>query len=76
MTDPNLSPNGKLCIVEGIAGYWHYHVADARTPWAPLCGGGMTMTTFVRWSSWGFKPGHMPKSYCSKCEARRSEGET
>lgn len=49
---------------EGVAGYWHYHLAvDGK----PLCGNKDTMTSGSRLDTWGFR-GHLKETYCKECE--------
>jgi|GEM_PF-4922091 zinc transporter ZupT len=47
-------------------------VVGAGRPAASLCGRS-TMSTSMKNSQWGFVPGHMPTSYCVKCEAAAKE---
>jgi hypothetical protein len=56
-------------IAEGISGMWHYHIRE-RGKMEAACGldASLVMPTQLPLSSWGFKPGHMPTSYCSKCD--------
>lgn len=65
--------SGSLRIVEGVAGMWHYHLADsAGHPSKSLCGK-RTMATGAPLDSWGFKPTHMPTSYCAECDQHLPE---
>lgn len=61
-------------IVEGVAGVWHYHLAPKGISATALCGA-LTMATEAPLSSWGFKPGHIPHSYCSECERMAGIGQ-
>lgn len=57
----------KVC--EGISGIWRYHLClqtDVHATTA-LCGR-QTMACSCTTESWGFKPEHMPTSYCDECE--------
>ena len=62
-----LSANVKMC--EGVEGMWNYHLCpeDDENGTKSLCGR-QTMYSGSPISSWGFKPGHMPSSYCMECE--------
>jgi hypothetical protein len=55
-------------IVEGIGGHWHYHLAPVDQSAAIALCGAMTMSTAAPLSSWGYKPTHIPTSYCETCE--------
>ena len=56
-------------IVEGAESTWHYHLCLSvrSTSSAALCGA-MTMHAEARIEDWGFRPDHIPMSYCTKCE--------
>jgi hypothetical protein len=59
----------KLKIVEGVAGIWHYHLSISGENYQEaLCGERKVMKTEVPLSSWGFKGGNVPSSYCTECE--------
>jgi hypothetical protein len=62
-----LSADVRLC--EGVVGMWRYHLcpADDDTGTKSLCGK-QTMSCNSPVESWGFKPKHMPSSYCADCE--------
>ena len=61
-------------LSEGIAGMWHYHYAPKGRPNESLCGA-QAMLTGVPAHTWGFKPDHMPTSYCSTCATLRAKRE-
>ena len=52
-------------MAEGIAGTWHYHVSDNGGR-RGLCNK-PTMHSEAPLNTWGFKPEHMPSSYCIEC---------
>ena len=54
-----------VCLREGVGGNWHYHIAIGTKP---LCGNEDTMECGSPLNSWGFKPDHIPHSYCRTCE--------
>jgi hypothetical protein len=58
----------KYKIVEGIAGMWHYHLAEKDSNGTKSLCGKWTMPTHSSLDSWGFMPTHMPTNYCQKCE--------
>lgn len=63
-------PDDTLHIVEGVVGYWHYHLAPAGTNSQGLCGA-RTMFTSIPLGDWGMEGGeHLPKhyTYCKKCD--------
>lgn len=53
-----------LQVVEGISGYWFYHLSNT-TPAHALCGA-HTMYTAVPLSAWGCI-GHLHERYCAEC---------
>lgn len=57
-------------IVESIHGTWHYHLTDQPPDGSSAHGlcGARTMRSSAPLSSWGYKPDHMPSSYCKDCE--------
>jgi len=63
-----LIPSDLFAICESVHGNWHYHLyAKNGRPSESLCGA-WTMWSGAPIDTWGFKPDHMPSSYCSKCE--------
>jgi len=59
-----------LKIVEGIAGYYFYHLSESGENGKPaLCGNKEVMSTGLPLSSWGYV-GHLKERYCSLCRAR------
>ena len=58
-----------FAICESIHGNWHYHLFNRKTGKASeaLCGA-KTMWSGAPLDTWGFKPEHMPSSYCEDCE--------
>ena len=57
-------------VVEGISGVWHYHLTDEPKNGSSaksICGA-RTMYSGMPIDSWGYKPTHMPTSYCKECE--------
>lgn len=58
----------ELKIVEGVAGYWYYHLAPADKTSRALCGA-WTMRTSIGLDRWGAKCGNEQIRYkwCSKC---------
>ena len=57
----------KMC--ESVSGNWHYHLhREDDHPSKSLCGAS-TMHSGAPIDTWGFKPEHMPSSYCKKCES-------
>ena len=54
-------------VVEGISGVWHYHLAKAEGPFYEALCGARTMYSAAPLDSWGYKPDHMPASYCAEC---------
>lgn len=52
-------------LLEGISGYWHYHISRRGLA---ICGERRVMTTHAPRRTWGFKPTHMPTSYCGECD--------
>ena len=68
--DKNFIPNGLLSnykMCEGIGGTWRYHLCRDDSETEALCGK-PTMPCRSLISSWGYKPDHMPTSYCKECE--------
>ena len=61
-----------MVIVEGVAGCWHYHIAPADRTAQAYCGA-VTMSTHVAWNSWGYKPKHIPHSYCKECGEKHAQ---
>jgi len=59
--------NVQLC--EDFNCSWRYHLcaADAKSCSKALCGA-VTMQSHATVETWGFKPSHMPTTYCKKCE--------
>jgi len=59
----------KLYIVEGAESVWHYHLSETGKSGEPaLCGNKNVMKTLIPLKTWGMKSGHIPESYCKKCE--------
>jgi hypothetical protein len=59
-------------IVEGVGGYYHYHIAPADRTSVAYCGR-LTMERAIPWVHWGL-PGasHMPTfHYCEECDKYR-----
>jgi hypothetical protein len=57
-----------LKIVEGIEGYYFYHLSESgKNMQQALCGNRNVMLTNLRLSSWGTKS-HLNERYCKKCE--------
>jgi hypothetical protein len=61
-----------LVVTEGIASVWHYHLSEAHWKSRALCGK-QAMPTNIPVRTWGFKPDHMPSSYCRVCETKALE---
>ena len=60
--------NENLKIVEGIEGYYFYHLSESGKNMQPaLCGKKTVMITHLRLSSWG-KKSHLNERYCKECE--------
>lgn len=58
----------KFMIVEGVHGYYHYHIAFKEIFTTPLCDEKqLTMQTSIPMSAWG-KVGHLRERYCAKCK--------
>ncbi len=70
----NKTTEPELRICEGVAGTWHYHLTYNEKGTNALCGA-QTMWSGSPLNSWGFKPNHMPTSYCHKCEKLVGLGE-
>lgn len=58
-----------FAICESVGGNWHYHLFDRKCgkDSKALCGS-HTMWSGSPVETWGFKPDHMPTSYCKICE--------
>lgn len=56
-----------LVVSEGVSSVWHYHLSTPERTSIGICGA-WTMPTSIRLDTWGFKPDHMPSSYCHRCE--------
>ena len=56
-------------IVEGIEGFWNYHIAKTNAD--ALCGKKRKhlMLTNVSFNAWGWKSDHISESYCEECDA-------
>ena len=56
-------------IVEGAESTWHYHLCSSMLKRSAqgLCGAA-TMHSESPIEDWGFRPDHIPMSYCKKCE--------
>ena len=60
-------------VVEGLAGYYFYHISKTGLTGKPaLCGDSKVMCTFVPMDSWGVQT-HLNERYCKKCEAIRNQ---
>jgi hypothetical protein len=64
-----------LFIVENSASFYHnhpsyhYHLSKSGKSGQPaLCGEKNVMSTQIPVSNWNSKPGHIPSSYCQKCD--------
>ena len=57
-------------IVEGVEGFWHYHLARDGEKKA-LCGNERVMETSIPLSAWNSTPKdyHIPEKWCKECEA-------
>ena len=54
-----------LAVVEGVEGYWHYHLTSNGKHTRALCGA-QTMVTSVQVSAWG-SVGHLNEKWCKEC---------
>ena len=55
-------------IVEGIAGYFYYHLSESGNNGQPaLCGNTEVMCTELSIRTWGMRT-HLKETYCKKCE--------
>lgn len=62
-----------LKIVEGIEGYYFYHLSKSGKNMQPaLCGNRNVMSTNCKISSWG-KRTHIKERYCTECENKASD---
>lgn len=59
---------GPWKIVEGIEGHWSYHIAPIDSDGSKAICGRQTMLTHDRLEFWGYRPSHLPVSYCAECE--------
>lgn len=61
---------GKLAIVEGVAGNWHYHLRRSST--GPALCGARVMRTELPISYWARTPVnyHLPEKWCGECADR------
>lgn len=60
----------EIYVVEGIIGYYHYHLSETGKNGHPtLCGINNVMHTDIPVSSWGITSDWFPiqESYCEKC---------
>jgi hypothetical protein len=59
-----------VVVVEGVIGYWFYHLAPPDRKHEALCGA-RTMSCGVPLKDWGFPghPGHIRYRYCKTCAA-------
>ena len=58
-----------LKIVEGVEGIWHYHLSETGKNGQPsLCGNKDVMFTQLPLRCWKMPGGHIPMSYCKKCD--------
>lgn len=70
----SLSPSSSLFsgdthkICESRHGNWHYHLCHRHSSGLKGLCGAETMPCHAPIRTWGFKPDHMPASYCRKCE--------
>lgn len=63
-----------LKVVEGVEGYWHYHLSETGISGRPaLCGNKRVMHTEIPLSTWGTKS-HLNEKYCSECEKKAGIG--
>jgi hypothetical protein len=58
----------KLYIVEGIEGYYRYHLSEHNENCKPaICGNSHVMITGIPLSSWGIVS-HLKERYCEHCD--------
>jgi hypothetical protein len=58
----------ELKIVEGIEGYYVYHLSKSGKNMQPaLCGNSRVMSTNASLRIWGFHS-HLNEKYCTECE--------
>ncbi len=63
-----MSPTDTLKVVEGVSGYYFYHLSeDGRSGHPALCGNKQVMSTCLTTKDWGFV-GQLRERYCKKCE--------
>ena len=60
-----VSTKENVCIREGVAGCFHYHLAIGKDP---LCGNKDIMLTGLPLNTWGMKT-ELKESYCKACES-------
>lgn len=57
----------KLLIVEGVEGFFHYHLRWDGEKTA-LCGESRVMQTSIPLDAWGYVSDHIREKYCAKCQ--------
>lgn len=59
---------GEVRVVEGVSGYWHYHLAKLEE-YTAICGRTGMMDTNSSIDQFGVVPKgyHIPLSYCAEC---------
>ena len=63
-----------MFIVEGVSGYYFYHLSETGLNARPaLCGNKKVMQTGLPIESWGMKT-HLNERYCKECEIKYKEG--
>jgi hypothetical protein len=63
-----------LKIVEGVIGYYNYHLSESGNNYEPaLCGKRDVMHSGMRIRDWNMAPTHIRYSFCKTCHRKAVE---
>ncbi|MEK6832566.1 MAG: hypothetical protein AABY32_00835 [Nanoarchaeota archaeon] len=63
--------NPNIVIVEGIEGYWHYHLSKEKE-YLALCGNNHVMDTHMTLGQWGVPFGHLLHAKATELVSKQS----